>query len=113
MLACYSFKGRRVKGELACAYDRVVFNVKISQRVRSEAGNCPQLVELSLKSVDGVRMDVTGFGPLNWIAGKKVSDLVQETVLQEIEDELRLQLERLLQSLGFYFQLEESVSPSL
>merc|ERR1712106_1319863 len=30
MLACYSFKGRRVKGEQACAYDRVVFNVKLS-----------------------------------------------------------------------------------
>ena len=84
MLACYSFKGRRVKGELACAYDRVVFNVKLSQRVRAEAGNCPQLVELSLKSVEGVRMDVHGFGPLNWIAGKKVTDLVQETVLQVI-----------------------------
>ena len=71
MLACYSFKGRRVKGELACAYDRVVFNVKLSQRVRAEAGNCPQLVELSLSSVEGVRMDVHGFGPLNWIAGKR------------------------------------------
>jgi len=113
MLACYSFKGRRVKGELACAYDRVVFNVKISQRVRSEAGNCPQLVELSLKSVDGVRMDVHGFGPLNWIAGKKVTDLVQETVLQEVEDELKFSLEYQLANLAFYFQIRESVSPNL
>jgi alkyl hydroperoxide reductase subunit AhpC len=113
MLACYSFKGRRVKGELACAYDRVVFNVKLSQRVRAEAGNCPQLVELSLKSVDGVRMDVHGFGPLNWIAGKKVTDLVQETVLQEVEDELKFSLEYQLSNLAFYFQIVESVSPNL
>ena len=89
MLACYSFKGRRVKGELACAYDRVVFNVKISQKVRAEAGNCPQLVELSLSSVEGVRMDVHGFGPLNWIAGKKVTDLVQETVLQVEQHDIK------------------------
>merc|ERR1711892_97130 len=113
MLACYSFKGRRVKGELACAYDRVVFNVKLSQRVRAEAGNCPQLVELSLKSVEGVGMDVHGFGPLNWIAGKTVTDLVQETVLQEVEDELKFSLEYQLANLAFYFQIVESASPSL
>jgi len=113
MLACYSFKGRRVKGELACAYDRVVFNVKISQRVRAETGNCPQLVELTLRSVDGVRMDVHGFGPLNWIAGKKVTDLVQETVLQEVEDELKFSLEYQLANLAFYFQIVEKVSPNL
>ena len=82
LLACYSFRGRRVRGELACAYDKVVFNVKLSQRVRAEVGSCPQLVQLTLASVEGVRMDVHGFGPLNWIAGKTVTDLVQETVLQ-------------------------------
>ena len=27
-------------------------------------------------------MQVHGFGPLNWLAGRKVSDLVQETLLQ-------------------------------
>ena len=27
---------------------------------------------------------VHGFGPLNWLAGRKVSDLVQETLLQVI-----------------------------
>ena len=113
MLACYSFKGRRVKGELACAYDKVVFNVKLSQRVRAEVGNCPQLVELSLSSVEGVRMDVHGFGPLNWIAGKKVTDLVQETVLQEVEDELKFSLEYQLANLAFYFQIVESVSHNL
>eukprot|EP00092_Neocalanus_flemingeri_P016689 GFUD01018052.1.p1 GENE.GFUD01018052.1~~GFUD01018052.1.p1 ORF type:complete len:449 (+),score=149.56 GFUD01018052.1:43-1389(+) len=113
MLACYSFKGRRVKGELACAYDRVVFNVKLSQRVRAEVGNSPQLVELSLSSVEGVRMDVHGFGPLNWIAGKKVTDLVQQTVLQEVEDELKFSLEYQLANLVFYFQIVESVSHNL
>merc|ERR1719452_457057 len=96
MLACYSFKGRRVKGTLSCGYDRVVFNVKLSQ-----------------SAVEGVRMDVHGLGPLNWIAGKKVQDLVQETVLQEVEDELKFSLEQQLENLGFYFQIVESVSHNL
>lgn len=29
-------------------------------------------------------LQVHGFGPLNWLAGRKVSDLVQETLLQVI-----------------------------
>ena len=29
-----------------------------------------------------VRMNVTGFGPLNWIAGKSVTNVIQENVLQ-------------------------------
>jgi len=112
--ASYKFGGRRVEGELTCNYDRVEFSVKLSQKVKAEVGGSrPELVLLQLAKVEGVRMDVTGFGPLNWIAGKKVSDLVQEVVLQEVEDELRYQLEVLLQNLGFYFQIEESVSPSL
>ena len=28
------------------------------------------------------RMNVSGFGPLNWIAGKSVTNVIQETVLQ-------------------------------
>ena len=27
-------------------------------------------------------MNVTGFGPLNWIAGKSVTNVIQENVLQ-------------------------------
>ena len=29
-----------------------------------------------------LRMNVTGFGPLNWIAGKSVTNVIQENVLQ-------------------------------
>jgi len=110
----YTVKGRRVEGSLTCNYDKIQFSVKISQKMETEVGESrPQLVLIQLQKVEGVRMDVTGFGPLNWIAGKKVSDLVQETVLQEIEDEMKYQIEKLLQNLGFYFQVIESVSPSL
>ena len=28
------------------------------------------------------RMNVSGFGPLNWVAGKSVTNVIQETVLQ-------------------------------
>merc|ERR1712106_591842 len=103
------FKGRRVQGELTCVYDRIEFSLKLSQKMRVEVGaSRPELVLIQLQKVEGVRMDVTGFGPLNWIAGKKVSDLVQETVLQEIEDEMKYQIEKLLQNLGFYFQVIDS-----
>jgi len=110
----YRFKGRRVQGELTCVYDRIEFSLKLSQKMRVEVGaSRPELVLIQLARVEGVRMDVTGFGPLNWIAGKKVSELVQETVLQEVEDEIKAQMEVLLGNLGFYFQLEESSSPNL
>ena len=65
-----------------------------------------------------------GFGPLNWLAGRKVSDLVQETLLQvirlssfsslelevngfvqEVEQELRQGLEEQLDQLAIYFQV--------
>ena len=41
-----------------------------------------ELAEISLQDVKGSRMNVTGFGLLNWIAGRTVSNLIQETVLQ-------------------------------
>ena len=59
-------------------------------------------MELQLENVEGGKMEVIpllsnfvfslfetqvhGFGPLNWLAGRKVSDLVQETLLQVIFD---------------------------
>ena len=59
-----------------------------------------KLLELQLENVEGGKMEVIpllfnfvfflfetqvhGFGPLNWLAGRKVSDLVQETLLQVI-----------------------------
>ena len=39
--------------------------------------NCMQLIFTYF-----VRMNVTGFGPLNWIAGKSVTNVIQENVLQ-------------------------------
>ena len=61
-----------------------------------------KLLELQLENVEGGKMEVIplhsnfvfslfetqvhGFGPLNWLAGRKVSDLVQETLLQVIFD---------------------------
>ena len=65
-----------------CNYDRVVYRMKVRQRISSECSSKMELVELTLKDVKGVRMNVTGFGLLNWIAGKTVSNLIQETVLQ-------------------------------
>ena len=80
-------------------------------------------------------IQVHGFGPLNWLAGRKVSDLVQETLLQvksfclrrfviffiipvivafvlendllaqEVELELRQGLEDQLDQLSIYFQV--------
>ena len=39
----------------------------------------PELV----KWIDDIfRMNVSGFGPLNWVAGKSVTNVIQETVLQ-------------------------------
>ena len=65
-----------------CSYDRVVYRMKVRQRVSSECSSSMELVELSLQDVKGVRMNISGFGLLNWIAGKTVSNLIQETVLQ-------------------------------
>ena len=73
--------GRRIRGELNCTYDRVIYRVRVRQRVSSENSTL-ELADLSLQDVKGSRMNVTGFGLLNWIAGKTVSNLIQETVLQ-------------------------------
>ena len=54
----------------------------VRQRVSAEASTNMEMVDLTLKEVKGVRTNVTGFGLLNWIAGKTVSNLIQETVLQ-------------------------------
>ena len=72
-----------------CNYDRVVYRMKVRQRISSECSSKMELVELTLKDVKGVRMNVTGFGLLNWIAGKTVSNLIQETVLQVTLTRLR------------------------
>lgn len=43
-----------------------------------------QKTKLALvKWIDEIfRMNVSGFGPLNWVAGKSVTNVIQETVLQ-------------------------------
>merc|ERR1711971_383542 len=72
-----------------------------------------KLLDLQLENVEGGKMEVHGFGPLNWLAGRKVSDLVQETLLQEVEQELRQGLEEQLEQLAIYFQAVEKESPGL
>ena len=112
-----------------CNYDRVVYRMKVRQRISSECSSKMELVELTLKDVKGVRMNVTGFGLLNWIAGKTVSNLIQETVLQvtitrlssrsssssfqALEDQLTRGIGVALENTAFYFQPKESLSCSL
>ena len=72
-----------MKGEVSCCYEKVIFQVELSQKVTPECFSEPiKLQNISLLDVKGVRMNVTGFGPLNWIAGKSVTNIIQETVLQ-------------------------------
>ena len=100
----------------------------VRQRVSAEASTNMEMVDLTLKEVKGVRMNVTGFGLLNWIAGKTVSNLIQETVLQvqlreliqkfreslqALEDQLRRGIGLALENATFYFQPRESLSSSL
>ena len=59
----------------------MIYRVRVRQRVSCENSTL-ELADLSLQDVKGSRMNVTGFGLLNWIAGKTVSNLIQETVLQ-------------------------------
>jgi len=111
--ATYTFGGRRVEGELKFSYNSLKYRVRLSQRVGSEIADTMELVDLELEGVEGGKMEVHGFGPLNWLAGKKVSDLVQETVLQEVELELRQGLEEQINKLAVYFQAIEKESPGL
>lgn len=82
-LNVFYFSGRRLKGEVSCCYEKVLFRVQLSQKVTPECFSEPiKLRNISLLDVKGVRMNVTGFGPLNWIAGKSVTNIIQETVIQ-------------------------------
>ena len=74
--ASYSFSGRRVRGELACTYEECEYRVTVSQAVCVEPGPRPALHPLQLTAVRGVRMDVTGFGPLNWFVHNSFLTLV-------------------------------------
>ena len=68
---------------MSCSYERLVYRVTVQQAVTPECfTRSLQLAGLALKEVKGVRMNVSGFGPLNWIAGKSVTNVIQETVLQ-------------------------------
>ena len=49
---------------------------------------------------------VHGFGPLNWLAGRKVSDLVQETLLQVIFD-----IFKIFNSIGIECQMSQDQEP--
>merc|ERR1712226_372420 len=111
--AAYTFGGRRVEGELSFSYSSLTYRVRLSQRVGVESGARMELVDLELERVEGGKMEVHGFGPLNWLAGRKVSDLVQETVLQEVEQELRQGLQEQINKLAVYFQAVESEAPGL
>merc|ERR1712051_1159453 len=73
---------------------------RLTQPIGAEIEGNLKLLELQLENVEGGKMEVHGFGPLNWLAGRKVSDLVQETLLQEVEQELRQGLEDQLDQLS-------------
>lgn len=111
--ASYTFEGRRLEGELSFSYSSLTYRVKLSQKVGAEMGDSLDLMDMELERVEGGKMEVHGFGPLNWLAGRKVSDLVQETVLQEVELELRQGLENELNHLAVYFQAVEQEAPGL
>ena len=95
-----------------CTYDRVIYRVRVRQRVSCES-SIMELAEINLQDVKGSRMNVTGFGLLNWIAGKTVSNLIQETVLQALEDQLARGIGFALETTAFYFQPRESLTCSL
>ena len=94
------FSGRRLSGEVSCSYEKLLFKVRLYQKVTSECfTNSLKVKKIDLSEVKGVRfgyknqestkistfidrMNVSGFGPLNWIAAKSVTNLIQETVLQ-------------------------------
>lgn len=89
---------------MSCSYEKLQFRVQICQKVTPECFTDKLTLEhLSLEDVKGVRyvfystptrpellkwideifrMNVSGFGPLNWVAGKSVTNVIQETVLQ-------------------------------
>merc|ERR1712083_7501 len=95
--------GRRLEGELSFAYNTLTYRARLTQSIGAEIEGNLRLLELQLENVEGGKMEVHGFGPLNWLAGRKVSDLVQETLLQEDQ----------LDQLSIYFQAVESESPGL
>jgi len=111
--ASYNLSGRRLEGELSFAYTTLTYRARLTQPIGVEIEGNLKLLELQLENVEGGKMEVHGFGPLNWLAGRKVSDLVQETLLQEVEQELRLGLEEQLDQLVIYFQAVEKESPGL
>jgi len=111
--ASYNLSGRRLEGELSFAYHTLTYRARLTQPIGAEVEGNLKLLELQLENVEGGKMEVHGFGPLNWLAGRKVSDLVQETLLQEVEQELRQGLEDQLDQLAIYFQAVEKESPGL
>jgi len=70
----------------------------------------PELV----KWIDEIfRMNVSGFGPLNWVAGKSVTNVIQETVLQVVEDHLKAGVLMALHNSSFFFHIKPTVSQNL
>ena len=91
--------GRRLKGELSCTYEKVTFKVQLSQQVSTECySSVIELENLALIDIKGARfilkillsaslihlfrLQVSGFGPLNWFAGKSVTNIIQETSIK-------------------------------
>jgi len=111
--ASYSLSGRRLEGELTFSYSTLTYTARLTQDIGAELTERLQLVDLELQAVEGGKMEVRGLGPLNWLAGRKVSDLVQETLLQEVEEELRAGLEQQLSFLSLYYQAVEREAPGL
>jgi len=114
-VACaYDFGGRRLKGEINCNYEKIIFQISVSQKIASECFTNSVIVEnVKLDDVKGVRMNVSGFGPLNWIAAKSVTNIIQENVLQAVEDQLRAGLHIALNNSSFYFQMNQEESYKL
>jgi len=114
-IACsYDFSGRRLRGEVSCCYESLQYQVTLSQKISSECfTNSLVMDNLSLAEVKGVRMNVTGFGPLNWIAGKSVTNVIQENVLQVVENHLKTGILLAITNASFYFQLNQAESPAL
>jgi len=114
-IACsYDFSGRRLHGEVSCSYEKLQFRVQICQKVTPECFTDKLTLEhLSLEDVKGVRMNVSGFGPLNWVAGKSVTNVIQETVLQVVEDHLKAGVLMALHNSSFFFHIRPTVSQNL
>jgi len=109
LTSSYDFSGRRLKGELSCTYEKVTFQVQLSQQVSTECySSVIELENLALIDIKGARLQVSGFGPLNWFAGKSVTNIIQETSIKKAEDHLRAGIVLAIQNGSLYFQCKES-----